>query len=100
MTLPPQQRAVPSASTAQEWSSPPVTATAPVTPVTWTGTLLPAFVPMPSWPSVLSPQHHTDPSATTAQVWLAPAPIETMSVSPLTGTAELLTTGAPLPSWP
>ena len=47
----PQQWAVPSASTAQLWRSPPSMATTPVASfITAVGRLLLAVVPVPSWP--------------------------------------------------
>src|SRR6185436_443963 len=51
--LSPQQRIVPSASTAQVWKSPLLTATALVMPVTATGVVAVVRVPFPSCPLLL-----------------------------------------------
>src|SRR5262245_44077868 len=71
----PQHFTVPVASNAHVWY-PPVAvaiATAPVNPLTVTGTGLLTAVPSPSWPKLLSPQHFTSPVERSAQLWASPA---------------------------
>src|SRR5215210_471776 len=57
----------------------------PPIPSTFTGTLLPVFVPSPSWPNLLFPQHCTPPSGVIAQVCAMPAAMACVS-PPVTGT--------------
>jgi hypothetical protein len=58
------------------WSPPAAIALTPLLrPVTWTGTLLPVNVPLPSFPDSLEPQHMAAPSSITAQVCRDPAAI-------------------------
>ena len=54
---------------AQVWNAPAATATALLMPLTDTGLVEPAVVPLPSCPSVFLPQHCTVPSAMSAHVW-------------------------------
>ena len=74
-SLPPQQRAVPSASSAHVCIHPAVMATAPVRPDTTTGVVELVAVPSPSCPESLPPQHLAVPSASSPQVWSQPAVI-------------------------
>src|SRR5262245_39069454 len=77
LSLVPQQRTVPSNSSAHEKLAPAVTATAVGRSVTSTGTITRAsvLVPLPSCPTLLEPQQRTVPSSLTWQVWTLPAEI-------------------------
>src|SRR6202035_2096597 len=67
--LSPQQSTCPVNSAAQMVPSAAASdTTPPVSPLTWTGTLLSLVDPLPSSPSTLAPQHCTLPALVSAQV--------------------------------
>ena len=84
--LSPQHFAVPSVSTAHEWSNPRTTLVAVVIPETSTGVVRSVVVPSPSWPLLLKPQHFTLPSVSTAHEWEPPRAILVAVVIPDTVT--------------
>ncbi len=96
----PQQRAVPSARSAQECPSPAVTATASESPTTSTGVELERGRPEPSWPEPPSPQQRTVPSARAAQAWPPPTATSTASARSSTPTGVKRSAAPPSPTWP
>jgi hypothetical protein len=87
--LSPQHLAVPSVSTAHEWSVPTITLVAVVMPETSTGVVRSVVVPSPSWPLSFSPQHFTLPSVSKAQEWVIPVSILVAVVMPDTVTVAV-----------
>jgi hypothetical protein len=67
--LAPQDRTVPSPSTARPWSRPQPTAVTPRRFRTGTGLVRRVRVPSPSWPRLLRPQDLTVPSASSPTLW-------------------------------
>ena len=99
--LSPQQLTCPVNSAAQTVPSAAASdTTPPVSPLTWTGTLLSLVDPLPSSPSTLAPQHCTLPALVSAQVAESATAICATPVRPVTGTGVLLSLVEPLPSWP
>jgi hypothetical protein len=97
----PQHRTVPSASSAQVWSSAAaIWACLSGRPVTVTGTLLLLVVPLPSCPQLFSPQHQAPPLWTSAHVWVPPVATDWTWDSPLTLTGVVLSVMVLLPSSP
>ena len=71
---------------ASAWLSeyPAAADTAPVSPVTWIGELLPLKLPFPSWPYVSSPHTQTVPSAFTEMLWNSPVATLVIPANPPT----------------
>ena len=87
--LSPQHFAVPSVSTAHEWSVPAITLVVVVMPETSTGVVRSVVVPSPSWPLSFSHQHFTLPSVSKAQEWVIPVSILVAVVMPDTVTVAV-----------
>jgi hypothetical protein len=75
-------------------------ATAVLNPLTGTGVLEFAVLPLPKAPVSFSPQHRTVPFATTAQLNWCPDDTATAAVSPLTVTGMVESVVIPFPNCP
>src|SRR6202521_3031918 len=100
----PQARTWPLEVSARLWLPPPAMAVTvvPEGRLTWTGMLLSAVVPLPSWPNAFQPQARTWPLEVSARL-SPPPPAMAVTVVPegrLTATGVLLLVVVPLPSWP
>ena len=79
---------------------PAVIAVAVLMPLTNTGVVESAFVPLPNVPDWFKPQHFTAPLASNPQVLLAPAATAVAVLIPITDTGVLEAVRVPLPNSP
>jgi hypothetical protein len=94
----PQQATRASASSAQVWLAPALSATTPSSPTTRTARSNDESErPWPSWPSSPLPQHDTTPSAPNAHTWSAPVAIARVAgpLNVATRDGALLPSGEP-----